>query len=159
MIRRPPRSTLFPYTTLFRSVSGYHHSLENRRRRRQGDVRRDGPARRDRDVLQLRAVPDPGRAQAVDAGRYAAQEKAAVAAREHAVRRSCDGDFDAGEGLLSGGVDDLTRDGAGRVLRAEPHRAQQATEEHRNDMTDECHTSAPRRNGEWKDRHPRYPRT
>src|SRR5256885_9857089 len=31
MIRRPPRSTLFPYTTLFRSPSGYlatrfHHS-------------------------------------------------------------------------------------------------------------------------------------
>src|SRR3712207_9131694 len=24
MIRRPPRSTLFPYTTLFRSVSCYH---------------------------------------------------------------------------------------------------------------------------------------
>src|SRR3712207_7271150 len=24
MIRRPPRSTLFPYTTLFRSVMGYH---------------------------------------------------------------------------------------------------------------------------------------
>src|SRR2546421_4965667 len=24
MIRRPPRSTLFPYTTLFRSVSGQH---------------------------------------------------------------------------------------------------------------------------------------
>ena len=24
MIRRPPRSTLFPYTTLFRSVSGKH---------------------------------------------------------------------------------------------------------------------------------------
>src|SRR3712207_7290712 len=24
MIRRPPRSTLFPYTTLFRSVSIYH---------------------------------------------------------------------------------------------------------------------------------------
>src|SRR2546429_2165461 len=23
MIRRPPRSTLFPYTTLFRSISGY----------------------------------------------------------------------------------------------------------------------------------------
>src|SRR3712207_7383826 len=23
MIRRPPRSTLFPYTTLFRSLSGY----------------------------------------------------------------------------------------------------------------------------------------
>src|SRR3712207_7800147 len=24
MIRRPPRSTLFPYTTLFRSRTGYH---------------------------------------------------------------------------------------------------------------------------------------
>ncbi len=35
MIRRPPRSTLFPYTTLFRSleelparIEEYHHSLE-----------------------------------------------------------------------------------------------------------------------------------
>src|SRR2546430_8484714 len=28
MIRRPPRSTLFPYTTLFRSVLGHvHHDL------------------------------------------------------------------------------------------------------------------------------------
>src|SRR2546429_6062384 len=25
MIRRPPRSTLFPYTTLFRSVIGFFH--------------------------------------------------------------------------------------------------------------------------------------
>src|SRR5258706_12109028 len=25
MIRRPPRSTLFPYTTLFRSVSAFDH--------------------------------------------------------------------------------------------------------------------------------------
>src|SRR5260370_5559665 len=29
MIRRPPRSTLFPYTTLFRSVDG-EHAAENR---------------------------------------------------------------------------------------------------------------------------------
>src|SRR5258707_10817426 len=28
MIRRPPRSTLFPYTTLFRSVN-YRHSLDH----------------------------------------------------------------------------------------------------------------------------------
>src|SRR5256714_7716757 len=28
MIRRPPRSTLFPYTTLFRSVSPAYHLLE-----------------------------------------------------------------------------------------------------------------------------------
>src|SRR3712207_7880619 len=27
MIRRPPRSTLFPYTTLFRSCVGYHPVL------------------------------------------------------------------------------------------------------------------------------------
>src|SRR5574343_1770163 len=27
MIRRPPRSTLFPYTTLFRSVSALHSEL------------------------------------------------------------------------------------------------------------------------------------
>src|SRR3712207_8050881 len=26
MIRRPPRSTLFPYTTLFRSVGGLNHA-------------------------------------------------------------------------------------------------------------------------------------
>src|SRR3712207_8081940 len=27
MIRRPPRSTLFPYTTLFRSTAGIHHRM------------------------------------------------------------------------------------------------------------------------------------
>src|SRR3712207_6955834 len=31
MIRRPPRSTLFPYTTLFRSVSGLQLSLVDAR--------------------------------------------------------------------------------------------------------------------------------
>src|SRR2546430_31790 len=30
MIRRPPRSTLFPYTTLFRSVEGIDHLMELR---------------------------------------------------------------------------------------------------------------------------------
>src|SRR3712207_7039650 len=37
MIRRPPRSTLFPYTTLFRSERGSAH-----RRRRATAVRRSG---------------------------------------------------------------------------------------------------------------------
>src|SRR2546426_7018208 len=41
MIRRPPRSTLFPYTTLFRS-----------HRRRRGRALRRGPLQ---DVLALRA--------------------------------------------------------------------------------------------------------
>src|SRR2546430_10662322 len=36
MIRRPPRSTLFPYTTLFRSRVG--ELLESRARRRRGDA-------------------------------------------------------------------------------------------------------------------------
>src|SRR3989442_10786861 len=42
MIRRPPRSTLFPYTTLFRSVAREHHGRvqmrESRRGRRIGQV-------------------------------------------------------------------------------------------------------------------------
>src|SRR2546428_2107167 len=38
MIRRPPRSTLFPYTTLFRSVAALHVQPEAR-----GPGRRRGP--------------------------------------------------------------------------------------------------------------------
>src|SRR3712207_7797161 len=34
MSRRPPRSTLFPYTTLFRSVEGGEHDREDRPPRR-----------------------------------------------------------------------------------------------------------------------------
>src|SRR5260221_3527663 len=30
MIRRPPRSTLFPYTTLFRSSFGYHYGVRKK---------------------------------------------------------------------------------------------------------------------------------
>src|SRR3712207_9199693 len=37
MIRRPPRSTLFPYTTLFRSCHQVHH-LDQRVDRRAGGV-------------------------------------------------------------------------------------------------------------------------
>src|SRR2546430_3445454 len=44
MIRRPPRSTLFPYTTLFRSTSRAHRgSLRRHRRRRGGRVRVRAP--------------------------------------------------------------------------------------------------------------------
>src|SRR5688572_32414598 len=38
MLRRPPRSTLFPYTTLFRSVRDRERELLNRRRARLADV-------------------------------------------------------------------------------------------------------------------------
>src|SRR6266496_5869884 len=46
MIRRPPRSTLFPYTTLFRSRAG--------RRRPSGSRRRHGPGGTARDRKSTR---------------------------------------------------------------------------------------------------------
>src|SRR5256885_6951795 len=57
MIRRPPRSTLFPYTTLFRSDGSHrelhgvllyaHGDLRDRERRARGaDAERPGPTRR-----------------------------------------------------------------------------------------------------------------
>src|SRR2546426_4938809 len=44
MIRRPPRSTLFPYTTLFRSPAGHHR---HGGRDRGGHVPASGAAARD----------------------------------------------------------------------------------------------------------------
>src|SRR3712207_8413995 len=46
MVRRPPRSTLFPYTTLFRSNPPHRYKRENVPERPTERVRRDrGPAR------------------------------------------------------------------------------------------------------------------
>src|SRR3712207_7320545 len=53
MIRRPPRSTLFPYTTLFRSP----RDLRRRRRRRRRDRRRAG-GQGHRELRRRRAAPD-----------------------------------------------------------------------------------------------------
>src|SRR2546422_8857532 len=51
MIRRPPRSTLFPYTTLFRSRPDVHQPL---------DVHRDFGAKRALDlVVPLDHLPQP----------------------------------------------------------------------------------------------------
>src|SRR5690349_23920666 len=47
MIRRPPRSTLFPYTTLFRSGAD-RRRVEHDRRHPDADRRRRGQRRRDR---------------------------------------------------------------------------------------------------------------
>src|SRR2546426_9320682 len=49
MIRRPPRSTLFPYTTLFRSLSRPHDGLCLRRALGRADDR-DGPKSSGHDV-------------------------------------------------------------------------------------------------------------
>src|SRR3712207_7135954 len=60
MIRRPPRSTLFPYTTLFRSGVG--------------QVRRPAPAGRERDDVAHR-------------GEWGGRRDHAVAPRERGARR------------------------------------------------------------------------
>src|SRR2546426_7119697 len=54
MIRRPPRSTLFPYTTLFRSRA----PSPGRRRHARAGARRSAPARR-RARGHLRSLPRP----------------------------------------------------------------------------------------------------
>src|SRR3712207_8341613 len=46
MIRRPPRSTLFPYTTLFRSGTGRSGGHESRGRRRSFDTGKSLDVRR-----------------------------------------------------------------------------------------------------------------
>src|SRR3712207_7862469 len=51
MIRRPPRSTLFPYTTLFRSTAGPTP----------GDVQRPAAQRRHPGVAEKLHVPVPAR--------------------------------------------------------------------------------------------------
>src|SRR2546422_4227994 len=59
MIRRPPRSTLFPYTTLFRSRYGVPGGEELRRG---GLAGRAGEVPRDLFVFELHSVPGaPGR--------------------------------------------------------------------------------------------------
>src|SRR3712207_8465507 len=55
MIRRPPRSTLFPYTTLFRSPDLSQLGLRHQRRRDLGGAAR-GDARRPREGRALLAV-------------------------------------------------------------------------------------------------------
>src|SRR3712207_7471979 len=61
MIRRPPRSTLFPYTTLFRSIStlgGIPRSLPRSRRYRHPYASRLPPAVVQQPALR-RAAPAP----------------------------------------------------------------------------------------------------
>src|SRR3954463_1979311 len=79
MIRRPPRSTLFPYTTLFRSGRGPQRRREARRRRAPRPPRADRRRPRRRPLLHLgdgvrrdraptRAAPGRGAGQRRDGG-------------------------------------------------------------------------------------------
>src|SRR3712207_8000543 len=58
MIRRPPRSTLFPYTTLFRSHPGGHRQARPRRARPRRQDRGPRPARRRHGGRLHRPAPD-----------------------------------------------------------------------------------------------------
>src|SRR5688572_31070039 len=53
MIRRPPRSTLFPYTTLFRSSALVPHARRGLGAERRADVRPVVPRIRDRKSTRL----------------------------------------------------------------------------------------------------------
>src|SRR5690349_23647592 len=59
MIRRPPKSTLFPYTTLFRSRSHPCHQAENLHRKRQEECLPSGRC-------HPPAAPPPARTAATD---------------------------------------------------------------------------------------------
>src|SRR2546422_6590231 len=62
MIRRPPRSTLFPYTTLFRSEGGAPDPGQHGRLRRPGGLP-CGPPRRDRRLSVTRVRCRDGRSE------------------------------------------------------------------------------------------------
>src|SRR5574340_330897 len=69
MIRRPPRSTLFPYTTLFRSMNAHAGATEVSDGRRRDGGAGDRTARRDRpeEHMPIRGV-GAGVLQIVDDG-------------------------------------------------------------------------------------------
>src|SRR2546429_3148837 len=55
MIRRPPRSTLFPYTTLFRSLRHGRHHLPGRPLPGHDGARRDLPERSEEHTSELQS--------------------------------------------------------------------------------------------------------
>src|SRR3712207_8811976 len=80
MIRRPPRSTLFPYTTLFRT--GPAHRPLRRRPRGTGDA---GPRRRDRRPRDRDLFPLPRGAGA--AGGRSEEHTSELQSRQYLVCR------------------------------------------------------------------------
>src|SRR3712207_8755429 len=67
MIRRPPRSTLFPYTTLFRSATGIGlHVSRHRHRHLVGEGRLDRRGWAHRRLLQRAADPPAPASRLVD---------------------------------------------------------------------------------------------
>src|SRR5438034_2348796 len=59
MIRRPPRSTLFPYTTLFRSLRCLLHTIRKRKERVRGhDAALEGVSRSEEHTSELQSHSD-----------------------------------------------------------------------------------------------------
>src|SRR3989449_11704386 len=86
MIRRPPRSTLFPYTTLFRSVLE-RVGGEARQRLEPGDDRREPPRTRLGEVRVRRLARVVTRAlevEAADLEQFAERLSALLEGRQHA---------------------------------------------------------------------------
>src|SRR3712207_8608617 len=73
MIRRPPRSTLFPYTTLFRSAPSTSRGIAAR------SPRRDALQFRARESSTARTCRSPVR----EEGRSVFQERATLRSEEH----------------------------------------------------------------------------
>src|SRR5687768_17898046 len=94
MIRRPPRSTLFPYTTLFRSLAGAREALDFKLDR---ILRSDNPAlagvegrrRAVDDVLRVIALAPqlPGQAGAVKQELRSEEHTSELQSRLHLVCR------------------------------------------------------------------------
>src|SRR2546427_4236339 len=72
MIRRPPRSTLFPYTTLFRSA--LDDSQIDAPCRREAEVRLEGTGRAGRSIHSDRQVFDGDEASVAQDGRARSEE-------------------------------------------------------------------------------------
>src|SRR3712207_7268930 len=82
MIRRPPRSTLFPYTTLFRS-RGHRRPL-----RGGGDYQRQARGRRGPPLADARRIPDDGeRLPAAEQRRRSEEHTSELQSRQYLVCR------------------------------------------------------------------------
>src|SRR3989449_11065660 len=113
MIRRPPRSTLFPYTTLFRSHlvhfdDGEHEAVRERRGLHGGE-------------LERRRRRERGRLGAIDAlGRQAKDRQSSQRQRQHAQRppHGVDLSFTASSGFPWGTTLSTTRCAPARYVCA-----------------------------------------
>src|SRR2546422_9875378 len=87
MIRRPPRSTLFPYTTLFRSLVEHEERVVGARVLDVlDDATREGPDVRAAVAADLRLVADTPQRQAHELAAHGARDRLAERGLAHARR-------------------------------------------------------------------------